>query len=255
MTTLVLRLAGPLQSWGARSRFVRRDTERAPTKSGVIGLLAAARGVRRTDELTEFFGLRFGVRVDQPGTLVRDFQTAHSLDGSRAMPLSYRYYLADAVFVAAIEGDPQLLAGLHNALRQPVFPLYLGRRSCPPAWPLLIDNGPRDQTALEALRTTPWQAAAWHRRQVDATPVRLPIVRDTTPDDLTTATDPRPGSPTPELIRDEPLSFDPTHRQFGWRTVIHDHVDITHPDPVTENRPGAEHKPMAGHDPMAVLGG
>src|SRR5262245_28002284 len=136
MTCLLLRLAGPLQAWGSRSRFVRRDTEPAPTKSGVIGMLAAARGLRRTDDLTEFLGLSFGVRVDQAGKLTRDFQTARSLDGSKSMPLSYRQYLADAVFIAAVEGDAELLQGLHEALRAPVFPLYLGRRSCPPVLPI-----------------------------------------------------------------------------------------------------------------------
>src|SRR5690606_38747103 len=140
--SLVLRLAGPLQSWGGRSRFVRRETEQAPTKSGVIGLLAAARGLRRTDDLTEFFGLRFGVRTDQPGRLVRDFHTARSLDGSRVMPLSYRYYLADAVFVAVVSGDRSLLEGIDDAIRRPHFPLYLGRRSCAPAGP--ISMGLRD---------------------------------------------------------------------------------------------------------------
>ena len=42
MSVLLLQLAGPLQSWGAASRFARRSTENAPTKSGLVGLLAAA---------------------------------------------------------------------------------------------------------------------------------------------------------------------------------------------------------------------
>ena len=161
--SLVLRLAGPLQSWGGRSRFVRRETEQAPTKSGVIGLLAAARGLRRTDDLTEFFGLRFGVRTDQPGRLVRDFHTARSLDGSRVMPLSYRYYLADAVFVAVVSGDRSLLEGIDDAIRRPHFPLYLGRRSCAPAGP--ISMGLRDAGLRDVLKEEPWQASSWHRRQ------------------------------------------------------------------------------------------
>ena len=49
MSTLLLRLAAPLQSWGASSKFGRRATEREPTKSGVIGLVAAALGIRRTE--------------------------------------------------------------------------------------------------------------------------------------------------------------------------------------------------------------
>jgi CRISPR system Cascade subunit CasD len=100
MTVLLLRLAGPLQSWGSAARFARRTTENAPTKSGVLGLLAAAEGRPRTADLSDLAALRFGVRIDQPGTRLRDFQTAHHQDSGKAMPLSDRFYLADAVFVA-----------------------------------------------------------------------------------------------------------------------------------------------------------
>lgn len=230
---LALRLAGPLQAWGSRSRFVRRETEQAPTKSGVIGLLAAARGVRRTDELTEFFGLRFGVRTDQPGRLVRDFQTARSLDGTRTMPLSYRYYLADAAFVAVVAGDEALLRGLDEALRQPHFPLYLGRRSCPPVGPVSL--GLRSATLLEALREEPWQAAGWHRRKVHSDVVTVPVTRDAEPSETADT----------ETWRDEPLSFDPRRREYGWRAVVRGQVDLTHPDPPA----------VRDHDPMAAIGG
>lgn len=231
-TALVLRLAGPLQSWGSRSRFVRRETEQAPTKSGVIGMLAAARGLRRTDELTEFFGLRFGVRTDQPGRLVRDFQTARSLDATRTMPLSYRYYLADAVFLAVVAGDEALLQGLEEAVRRPHFPLYLGRRSCPPAGPVSL--GLRDAALSDVLRDEPWQAARWHRRKVRETAVTLPVIRDA-----------ESGDAHPETWRDEPLSFDPRRREYGWRAVVRDEVEVSHPEP-----PAAR-----DHDPFAVIGG
>ena len=129
MAVLLLRLAGPMQAWGVRSRFTVRSTELAPTKSGVIGMLAAAVGRRRTDPIEDLIKLRFGVRKDQPGTVIRDFHTARTLDGRSSMPLSNRYYLADAVFLAGIEGDEALLEGIDEALRHPAFPLYLGRRS------------------------------------------------------------------------------------------------------------------------------
>src|SRR5882757_7550087 len=125
----MLRLAAPLQSWGTSSRFVRRNTDRAPSRSGIIGLLAAAEGRRRTDSIEDLLDLRVGVRVEQAGQLERDFHTAHTRDGAGSMPLSYRFYLADAAFVAAIEGPPSVLDGLREALRRPAFPLYLGRRS------------------------------------------------------------------------------------------------------------------------------
>lgn len=69
MATLLLRLAAPLQAWGADSKFETRKTGREPTKSGVIGLLAAALGLRRdeSEALTRLTGLRFGVRVEREG--------------------------------------------------------------------------------------------------------------------------------------------------------------------------------------------
>ncbi|HXC75807.1 MAG TPA: type I-E CRISPR-associated protein Cas5/CasD, partial [Candidatus Acidoferrum sp.] len=148
MTVLLLRLAGPLQSWGSSSRFIRRTTEDAPTKSGIIGLVAAAQGRRRSDSIEDLVNIRLGVRIDQPGELVRDFQSALK-PGERNASISNRYYLADAAFLVAIEGDQALLEGMTQALRHPVFPLALGRRSCPPAGPLVI--GLRDAEFTEAL--------------------------------------------------------------------------------------------------------
>ncbi|MBX7267372.1 type I-E CRISPR-associated protein Cas5/CasD [Micromonospora sp. Llam7] len=233
MSVLLLRLAGPLQSWGASSRFARRGTEVAPTKSGVIGLLAAAKGLRRTEPLTELLGLEFGVRLDQPGQLLRDFQTARSLDGRQSAPLTYRFYLSDAAFLAAVSGERELLHGLAQALARPRFPLYLGRRSCPPAGPISL--GVHDDTLDDALTHWPWLAAKWHRRKLAST-VRLEIIRDV-----------RPGEPVTETVPDEPISFDPAHRQHTWRTVLRRHVDMTNDL--------AERAGVNGHDPLSLLGG
>ena len=97
MPVLLMRLAAPMQSWGASSRFTRRETEMMPTKSGVIGMLAAALGIGRDEPLTRFAGLRFGVRIDQPGTIMSDFHTAEDLKNERPgsskkemLPLSSR---------------------------------------------------------------------------------------------------------------------------------------------------------------------
>lgn len=236
MSVLLLKLAAPLQSWGVASRFARRDTQQYPSKSGVLGLIAAAQGRRRTDPIEEqLVGLAFGVRIDQPGTLIRDFQTAVSLDGRTQYPLSQRYYLADAVFVAAIEGDPTLLHAIRDALSRPEFPLYLGRRSCPVTEPLTLGE-PQDRTLSEALKDpNTWQAATWYKRKQPAT-VHLPIFRDQTPED------------TPDVltdqVRDVPISFDPVRREYGWRTVITDHTRV-------ENSLGRVHN----HDPFAAFGG
>lgn len=163
MAVLILRLAGPLQSWGDTSRFVRRDTCREPTKSGVVGLMAAALGRSREESVSDLAELDFAVRVDQPGTLLRDFQTERTRSGT-SMPLSQRYYLADAIFLAALEGDETLLERIEHALCHPVWPLYLGRRSCPADLPLVVRLDKEAQDARESLVREPWHAAAWYRK-------------------------------------------------------------------------------------------
>lgn len=238
MTTLLLRLVGPMQSWGESSRFARRATEQAPTKSGVIGLLAAARGLRRTDPLEDLLSLTFGVRVDQPGRVERDFHTARTADGTGAFPLTERFYLTDAGFVAAVEGDDDLIEGLDEALRHPVFPLYLGRRSCPPAGPVTL--GLREASLWDALRTEPWQASGWWKRR-QAPQVVLDLLVDASA---------VPTGVVPEREsehHDDPVSFDPMLREYGWRTVAHHHVTVPNDKAIS--------RPAGGHDPMSQLGG
>ncbi len=226
MSTLLLRLAGPMQSWGADSRFARRDTRSEPTKSGVTGLLAAALGRERTDPITDVAELAFAVRVDQPGRLLRDFQTART-EAGRAMPLSQRFYIADAAFVAAVEGPKSLIEQLDAALRRPAFPLYLGRRSCPPSRPLHLATVAAP--LLEALKAAPWQASPWYRRKQPQV-VQLRVVRDSDTIDG-------------DRVRDQPITFNPELRQHSWRTVTDEFWTVDNPD-------GFEL-----HDAMAALGG
>ena len=96
MSTLLLRLAGPMQSWGVESKFEVRRSGTEPSKSAVIGLIAAAMGRRRDSSLDDLNQLMFGVRVDQPGVIQRDFQMVKN---EKTSYLTYRYYLADAVFL------------------------------------------------------------------------------------------------------------------------------------------------------------
>ncbi|WP_371177250.1 type I-E CRISPR-associated protein Cas5/CasD [Buchananella felis] len=208
MSTLLLRLAGPLQSWGVKSRFAVRGTELAPTKSGIIGMLAAALGRRRTDPLEDLLQLRFGVRKDQPGRLLRDFHTAHDRKGG-SMPLSERYYLSDAVFLAGIEGELELLRGLHEAVRNPQFPLYLGRRSCPPSRAIPIDV--RDGDLYTVLSSEPWQASDWFKKRNKSIIAELLLDKEVVPDEISVG--------DIRTSRDVPLSFDPEFRDYGFREV------------------------------------
>ncbi len=241
MTALLLRLAAPLQSWGTTSRFTRRATDRAPSKSAVIGLLAAAEGCRRTDSIEHLLDLRFAVRTEQSGQVERDFQTAARAGERTPVSVSTRHYLSDAVFLAAVEGDPALLDGLQHALRHPHFPLFLGRRSCPPVGP--VAHGIRQTTAIEALITEPWQASPWIRHRARR---QRQVELDITADCLPTEAD-------SELVHDQPLAhgFDPAHRQWEWRSVQRWQVPIDNPAYLDDSptiRP-----PRDLHDPMGVL--
>ena len=231
MAVLLLRFAGPMQAWGVKSRFTVRATELAPTRSGVVGMLASAVGRRRTDPIEDLLALRFGVRKDQPGTVIRDFHTARTLDGRESMPLSNRYYLADAVFLAGIEGDRALLEGIDEALRHPAFPLYLGRRSCPPTHPVSL--GLREAALLKALRAEPWLASEWfRRRRRDGFDAEILIDQEAVP------VEERAGDARGS--RDVPLSFDPRRRDYGFREVERLMVRVGAPEP-------------DAHDPMAEL--
>jgi CRISPR system Cascade subunit CasD len=237
VSVLVMQLAGPLQSWGSAARFARRTTESAPTKSGVVGLLAAALGRQRRDDIADLAALRFGVRIDQPGTVLRDYQTAHHFATGKSMPVSERYYLADAVFVAAVQSDEEtLMDQLRRALPDPVYLPYLGRRSCPPSRPVDLDFH-HEHTLEQALAHPAWQAAPWHQRRHRDPTVRLETVIEATADD----------GPV-DSLRDQPLSFDPLHRRYALRG--------TRRGWVTKPNPSARHRrpSVPDHDPTSVLG-
>lgn len=145
MMTVLLRLEGPLQSWGSQGRFALRDTDRTPTRSGVLGLVACAMGIERDDSaaLKKLRSLRMAVRVDRPGTLLRDYHTVgggtfrsrpHRLYGAdKKTAVTDRYFLQDASFLVGLEGNPPLVEAIGSALENPRWPLSLGRRSCTPA--------------------------------------------------------------------------------------------------------------------------
>ena len=165
MSTLLLRLAGPMQSWGTDSKFDVRRTGREPSKSGVIGLVAAALGIARQDRqaLQTLNGLRFGVRVDREGALLRDYHIART--AKDVAYVTHRYYLSDAEFVAGLESDDRaLLARIAQALQAPAFPLYLGRRSCPPVGRVFLKIS--DEPRCAPMHRRAQRALCWTLRQV-----------------------------------------------------------------------------------------
>jgi len=164
MNTLLLRLSGAMQSWGVQSRFGVRDTGLEPSKSGVLGLVCAAMGIDRANDavLSELARLKMGVRVEREGRLKVDYHTAKDVlkagGGIKDTELSNRYYLADAVFLVGLEGeDLLLLERIHAALRNPVWPLFLGRKSFVPGEPVWLADGLKlGMDLLDTLKTYPY---------------------------------------------------------------------------------------------------
>lgn len=172
--TLLLRLAGLMQSWGTSSRFQLRRTDAYPSKSGVLGILLCAKGVRREDsssELKALSALLMGVRVDRPGSLDWDYHTAGAKVGIRRADgkgpketastgeyetlLSRRQYLYDASFLVALEGDSDTVLRYAGHLRDPVWPVFLGRKCCIPGEPVFVGTGYFGDLT-EALSSVPW---------------------------------------------------------------------------------------------------
>ncbi len=155
---LVFRLYGSMAAWGDVAVGEYRPSFAHPSKSAIIGLLAAALGIRRDDDERQrmlFETCRFGVRVDAMGSLVRDYHTTQVPPEKRGIThhtrlselasgnlntiLSTRDYYCDAVYTVAVSvrnGAQFSVKQLADALLRPVFTLYLGRKSCPTALPL-----------------------------------------------------------------------------------------------------------------------
>ena len=155
---LIFRLYGPLASWGDIAVGEYRPSFAHPSKSAIIGLLAAALGIRRDEderqkELT--VACSFAVRVDEMGTLLRDYHTVQVPSEKKGVTrytryselanedlntiLSTRDYRCDAAYTVAVtvrEGAIYTAQKLAYALTKPTFTLYLGRKSCPLAFPL-----------------------------------------------------------------------------------------------------------------------
>lgn len=217
MTTMLIKPEAPLQSWGDSSRFTERKTRPEPTKSGVLGLLAAAPGRRRTDPIEDLVELTFGVRTDQPGQLTRDFQTRNRL-AHRKIQAVVASLLPRRRQVRRLWCGRQRFTGPGNRGGTAETPdVSVGSPSgvrAPPAGPMStsISLAPLAQAPREA----PWSASAGYREK-QARSVTL------------IAWDALPRDSVDETIRDAPVSFDPTDRQYTWRNVVYDVVHIPNP--------------------------
>lgn len=165
---LILRLEGPMQSWGERSKWDDRDTADMPTKSGIIGLIACCMGLERANsEIVSLHQrLTVSIRADRPGKCATDFQTIRqtrlmTADGgyrprSTSTILSNRQYLQDAVFLCVVTCDDDTLCDrISGALKHPVWVPYLGRKCCAPTCPILAADTDEFIDVEDALRHFP----------------------------------------------------------------------------------------------------
>lgn len=176
---LALYLDAPLQSWGVSSRFQRRDTGSHPTKSGVLGLIAAAMGIDKhaADEafrVAPLAACRFMVfpvsrpGKDHPALRLEDYHTVgggydrddpvdrlriarKASGGPSTTVVTRRFYLEQARFAAVLEGAKSVLESAAAALQDPVWGVWFGRKCCLPAAPLMPTLAPTSDESLRLL--------------------------------------------------------------------------------------------------------
>lgn len=233
--TLLLKLAGPLQSWGTRSHFQTRHTDFYPSKSAIIGMIAASFGYHRNDDesIAALNQLDFAVRVDRQGTLLRDYHTAQKYKNNGEIDRTYvtnRYYLEDAVFVVAVgHADEKWIDRIEEALRNPYYQPFMGRRSLPLPADFIL--GKSTKSVVDALREFPLQDSVYRKRQKKEKTLVIYADADLMPDKVST------------LRKDRVQSFSQKERKFGYRSEARMQILAKQSESSTE------------HDAFGAIGG
>lgn len=172
MNTLFLRFEAPMQSWGERGQWSVRDSATEPTKSGVVGLLACASGINDDAQLHDLSeAITIAVRCDREGIPLVDY---HTIGGGYNTPqlltaegkpklsngqphteISHRTYLHNASFLIVIQAETEVIQQLAFSIQNPVWNIFLGRKSCPPSRPPFEGVGQFD-SLVHALEQWPW---------------------------------------------------------------------------------------------------
>jgi len=165
---LVLRLEGPLQSWGFDSQYSRRKTGLMPTKSAIAGMCCAALGLPRgsveegaflvsfsTIQMTSIAIPRNGVRNNLSVLRLEDYHTilkTRTAEGKlKNCHITHRQYLMDAAFGVLLEGSSSVMNRLAIALKDPVWGVWLGRKTCLPSAPIFAGLTENRDDALHLL--------------------------------------------------------------------------------------------------------
>ena len=173
-----------------------------------------------------------GVRVDRSGDKGWDYHTTGAgfgilsaegrikttaSTGEFETQLSRRQYLYDASFLVALQGPSIVIEACADALEDPVWPVFLGRKSCVPSEPVFSGLGHFTDLS-NALSSLPWQARPDERGRYDHGSTRTLDAYLERPEDSTQSTDGR-------LVYDVPRVFG--FHSHGPRWVIADQVTVT----------------------------
>jgi len=217
---LSLRLEGVFQSWGFDSQYDLRNTRMMPTRSAIAGICCAALGFCRgsKDEkkfLTEDFPTLKMMSIYIPRKIQKNssvlpkihktmrMRDYHTVQGTRTASgklkechITQRYYLSDVSFGVLLESGYSLIEKLANALKNPIWGLWLGRKCCIPSAPIFAGIFDDKTAAIQILTgDLPFEEVVFEKEAesfIDGN----------------------------DSIMDCPLSFDKSNRQFAPRRII-----------------------------------
>lgn len=143
MQTLILTTQG-MAAYGLQTFDVQRRVNHFPTRSAVLGLIGAAKGISRNQHEKLFAlsqKLSIAVQVEQQGQKIVDYHTVQNYRSpmgkiQQGTKPTYREYWCDTTFNFALSGDKDVIADIAAHVKSPVFTLFQGRKSCPLTRPL-----------------------------------------------------------------------------------------------------------------------
>ncbi len=165
---ITIQLKGPLQSWGYNSQFSYRNTSLFPTKSAIAGIICASLGYDRGSEEEKAFLLAFKdcgiITIDLNSNKktkytmqrITDFHTVlgtAKVGGkiNQHAHLTYRQYITDGHYGVIVGGVTDMINTIEKSLKDPLWGIWLGRKSCVPSLPLYVSNNDSLQKALHSL--------------------------------------------------------------------------------------------------------
>lgn len=146
---LILHLDSPLQSWGVDSKFQHRSAGSAPSKSAICGMVCAACGAAKesaaeAEIISQFSQLKMDCFCLKNGGILVDFHTVQNfrrasgkIDAKDTVLTNRHYWQGSRYNVILRSKNKEFLTCVHSALQNPVWGVWLGRKCCIPAAPII----------------------------------------------------------------------------------------------------------------------